>query len=92
MKVKMLATQSCTTLCDPVDYSPPDSSIHGILQARVLELVAISFCQESFNLGMEPGSPASQADTLLSEPPGKPKRITKFKEGLCSSCCIQGDG
>ena len=29
--------QSCPTLCDPVDYSPPGSSVHGILQARILE-------------------------------------------------------
>ena len=36
-------TQSCPTLCDPMDYSPPGSSIHEILQARVLEWVAISF-------------------------------------------------
>ena len=35
--------QSCPTLCDPTDSSPPGSSIHGILQARVLEWVAISF-------------------------------------------------
>ena len=35
--------QSCPTLCDPMDCSPPGSSIHGILQARVLEWVAISF-------------------------------------------------
>ena len=35
--------QSCLTLCDPVDCSPPGSSIHGILQARTLEWVAISF-------------------------------------------------
>ena len=34
--------QSCLTLCDPVDCSPPGSSIHGILQARILEWVAIS--------------------------------------------------
>ena len=39
--------QSCWTLCDPVDCSPPDSSIHAILQARVLEWVAISFSRES---------------------------------------------
>ena len=31
--------QSCPTFCDPMDYSPPDSSVHGILQARVLEWV-----------------------------------------------------
>ena len=36
-------TQSCLTLCDPMDYSPPGSSVHGILQARILEWVAISF-------------------------------------------------
>ena len=39
--------QSCLTLCDPVDCSPPDSSIHGILQARILEWVAISFSRGS---------------------------------------------
>ena len=40
-------TQSCPTLCDPMDYSPPGSSVHGILQARVLEWVAISFSRGS---------------------------------------------
>ena len=35
--------QSCLTLCDPIDGSPPGSSVHGILQARILEWVAISF-------------------------------------------------
>ena len=39
--------QSCLTLCNPVDSSIPDSSIHGILQARILEWVAISFSWES---------------------------------------------
>ena len=39
--------QSCPTLWDPVDCSPPGSSVHGILQARVLEWVAISHCQIS---------------------------------------------
>ena len=38
---------SCPTLCDPVDCSPPGSSVHGILQARVLEWVAISFSRGS---------------------------------------------
>ena len=36
-------TQSCPTLCDPMDCSPPGSSVHGILQARILEWVSISF-------------------------------------------------
>ena len=39
----VLITQSCPTLCDPMDYSPPGSSVHGILQARVLEWGAIAF-------------------------------------------------
>ena len=42
MKVKALVTQSCLTLCDPMDYGPPGSSVHGILQARILEWVYIS--------------------------------------------------
>ena len=40
-------TQSCLTLCDPMDCSPPGSSIHGIFQARVLEWVAISSSRRS---------------------------------------------
>ena len=43
--VKLL--QSCLTLCDPMDCSPPGSSVHGILQARILEWVAISFFRGS---------------------------------------------
>ena len=39
----VLCAHSCPTLCDPVDHSPPGSSVHGILQARILEEVAISF-------------------------------------------------
>ena len=45
MKVKSESevAQSCPTLSDPMDCSPPGSSIHGIFQARVLEWVAIAF-------------------------------------------------
>ena len=39
----VLVTYLCQTLCDPMDCSPPASSVHGILQARILEWVAISF-------------------------------------------------
>ena len=39
-------TQSCSTLCDPIDCSLPDSSVHGIFQARVLEWGAIAFSAE----------------------------------------------
>ena len=45
MKVKSETedAQSCPTLCDPIDGSPPDSAVPGILQARALEWAAISF-------------------------------------------------
>ena len=65
-------TQLCLTLCDPIDSSPPGSSVHGISQARILEWVAISSPGDLPNPGIEPGSPALQAESLLSEPPGKP--------------------
>ena len=39
---------SCLTLCDPMDHSPPGSSVHGILQARILEWVAISSSRRSY--------------------------------------------
>ena len=47
LKVKVLLAESYPTLCDPMDYSPPGSSVLGILQARILEWVAISFSRES---------------------------------------------
>ena len=62
--VKVKVTQSCLTLCDPMDYT-----VHGILQAKnigenILDLP---------NPGIEPRSPELQADSLPAEPPGKPK-------------------
>ena len=52
---RKLVTQSCPTLCDPMDCSPPGSSVLGILQARVLEWVAsarkgsqLNICQIEF--------------------------------------------
>ena len=46
-KRKVLIAQLCPTLCDPMDCSPPGSSVHGILQARILEWVAIPFSRGS---------------------------------------------
>ena len=40
--------QSCPTLCDPMDCSPPGSSVHGIFQASILEWVAIPFSRGTF--------------------------------------------
>ena len=47
LEVKVLVTQSCLTLCDAMDCRSPGSSVHGILQARILEWVAIPFSRGS---------------------------------------------
>ena len=56
--------QSCPTLCNPMDYT-----VHGILQARILEWVAFPLSRVS----SQPRSPALQVDSLPAEPPGNPK-------------------
>ena len=48
LKLKVLVFQLCMTLCDPIDYSAPGFFVHEILQARILEWVAISFSREIF--------------------------------------------
>ena len=68
-------TQSCPTLCNPMDCSPPHSSVHGIFQARVLEWVIISFSRRSSWPRDWTRSPILQADALPSEPPGKPNVV-----------------
>ena len=81
------------SICDPVDFSPPGSSIHGILQARILEWVATSFSRDLPDPGIEPRSPALEADTLTSQAPGKPfsqhhhllKRLFLFQD-KCVVC------
>ena len=71
-KVKVLVTQSCPILCEPVDCSPPGSSVHGILHAGILEWVPIlSSPGDLPNLEIKPGYLALQEDSLLFEPPGK---------------------
>ena len=59
---------SCLALWDTINCSLPVSSIHGILQARILEWVAIPVPGDLPYLGTEPRSPALEADSLLSEP------------------------
>ena len=71
VKLKVKVTQSCDwveyTLCDPVEYT-----VHGILQARILEWVAVP------NPGIKSKSPTLQAESLPAEPPGKP--IQRLKD------------
>ena len=68
----MLLAQSYPSLCDSMDCSPSGSSVHGIPQPRLLECVAIPFSRDLPNSGINPECPALQADSLSSEPPGKP--------------------
>ena len=69
--MKVIVIQ-CLTLRDPVDCSPPGSSVHGILQAIILEWVAMPSSRGPSDRGVKPGSPALQANSSPSEPLGKP--------------------
>ena len=67
--------QSPPTVCDPVDYSLPGSSVHGIFQARILERVVISFPRDLLGPGIKPMSlvsPALAGGFFTTVPRGKP--------------------
>ena len=72
--------QSCPTLCNPMDYT-----VHGILQARILEWVAFPFSRDLLNPRIKPRSAALQAVSLPAEPLGKPKNT-----GMGSLSLLQG--
>ena len=82
---KVKGTQLCPTLCDPMDCRSPGSSVHGILQARILE----SFLSPGDlpNPGIEPRSPTLQANSFPTELPEKPKNT-----GMGSLSLLQGIG
>ena len=61
--------QSCLTLSDPMDCSPPGSSIHGIFQARVLEWGAIAFSTPELHFTLKIPSPLPQSGFFLSASP-----------------------
>ena len=82
LKVKVLVTQLCPTLCDPMDYNLPDSSVHGSFQARILEWIDIPFSRGSSQPGDQTKSPTLQMDSLSSELPGK---LKLFKGSLKNS-------
>ena len=77
--VCVLATQSCVTLCDPMIFSPLGSSVHGILQTRILEWIAIPFsrtsswrlnqgllhCRQILNHLSNQRSPKNRLDTFI---------------------------
>ena len=68
-----LVTQSCPILCDSMDCNPPGSSAHGdSSKQEYWSGLPFPLPGDLPNPGIEPRSPASQADSLPSEPPGKP--------------------
>ena len=79
---KVLVTQLCPTLCDPMDCSPPGFSVHGILQARIQECVAISFCRvenlDLLHFREIPHHLSHQGSLLLWVPPPKHPFIVGF--------------
>ena len=79
-----MRAQLCPTVCDLMDCSPPGSSVLGILQARILEHVAISFSRGSSQLGdqipISFKSPALADRFFTTEPPGKPLILNKDEE------------
>ena len=81
-----LVAQVCLTLCNTMDCSPPGSSVHGILQAKTLEWVAMPSPRRSSHPGIKPRSLALQAGSLPSEPAGKPKNT-----GVDSLSLLQGN-
>ena len=68
LRAKLL--QSCLTFCDPVNCSLPGSSVHGILQARLLEWIAIPFCRESAWTRVQTQVSCISGRFFTSEPPG----------------------
>ena len=80
----MLVTQSYLALCDPRDCSPPGSSVHGILQPRILRWIAIPFSRE-FSQPRDPTRVSCIAPVSLpSESLGKPiTMLTKYWQNKC---------
>ena len=86
----MLVTQSYLTLCDPMHNSPPGSSVHGMLQARIWSGLPFPPPGDLPNPETEPRSPVLQADSLPSEPPGKP--LTNINQCISFSSLLYGVG
>ena len=76
--------QSCPTLCNPMGCCLPDSSVPGILQARILEWIAISFSRDLPDPGIEPMYPALAGRFFTTEPLGKPWCVC-----VCVCVCVQ---
>ena len=75
-------TQPCLTLCDPMNCSPSDTCVHGILLARIMKWFALPSTRDLPQPGIKSRSPALQVDSLPSEPPGKPPTETRYYKSL----------
>ena len=73
-------------LFQPHDSSPPGSSVHGVLQARILEWVAVSFSRGLPNPGIKLKSPAPAGGFFATEPPGKPLTGLEPLLGILNLC------
>ena len=69
---RVLFAHSCPTLCNPMDYNPPGSSVYGIFQTRVLECVAMPFSRGSSQPRDQTRVSYSAGGFFTTEPPGKP--------------------
>ena len=77
---KVLVTESCPSFCNPMDCSRPGSSVPGILQEEYWSGLPFPSPADLPDPGIEPGSPALQADSLPAERLGKPgMRYLKIK-------------
>ena len=68
--VVCLVTKSCPTLCNPMDHSLSDSSVHGMSQSRILKWVAISFSRNLPGPGIKPKAVAMAYRSFTTKPPG----------------------
>ena len=84
--VRCVHAQSCPALCDPMDCSPPGSSVHGIFQARILEWVTISYSRGSswprYRTYVSYVSFIGRQIFFITAPPRKPLIVTKIREPL----------
>ena len=71
--VLCLVSQLCLAVCDPIDCSPPGSSVHGVLQARILEWVTMYSSRGSSQPRYWTQVSSMRVDSSPSEPPWKPK-------------------
>ena len=78
VKVKVLVAQLCLTLCDLMDFSPPGSSVHGFSRQGYWSRLLFPSPGDLPDPGIEPSSPALQADSLMFEPPGHGSLIPKW--------------